>query len=144
MQVSRHHYQQQTEVFQCFQSNLFLFVKKLQMIHEPKEWIGECGMGLFTPWRNPYGDNAERAIEKLTNQKKLEYAVKEAYWPEARILALKKLTNPQTIAQIAQNEKEVASVRLEAIQRVTDEKTLLRIVCQTVSEEISNAALKKY
>jgi hypothetical protein len=58
-------------------------------------------MGLFTPaWKGKNREKACNAIERMTDQKKLVMAAKNAYWPEAQAAAIRKIHDDDVLLEI--------------------------------------------
>jgi hypothetical protein len=84
-------------------------------------------MGLFSPaWKSKNEEKALKAIEKMTDQRKLERAARDAYCRRARQAAIEKLTDQTVLADIAKNDKDWY-VRETAVKELTDQAVLTDI-----------------
>ena len=100
-------------------------------------------MGLFKPaWMDDWGEKAEKAVEKVTDQNTLTRIVKEAPSSAARRAAAKKLTNQSFLANIAKNDED-RFVRLAAVVGLTDQNALADIAKNSADDLIVNEVITK-
>jgi hypothetical protein len=100
-------------------------------------------MGLFTPaWKSKNEKRALRAVEKMTDQKKLERVAKEAESRSVRATAVRKLTDQTVLADIAKNDSNW-DVREAAVEKLTDQTVLADIAKNDSDGYIRSAAVKK-
>ena len=100
-------------------------------------------MGLFKPaWKNSNREKALKAIEKLTDQTKLERAALTAPDQFVRKEAAKKVINPNVLVQIVQND-HFDMVVDAALEQLSDAKSLAILVISGRSGRVQSAALKK-
>jgi hypothetical protein len=84
-------------------------------------------MGLFTPaWKSKNEKRALRAIEKMTDQKKLSEAAKTAESWKVRKASAEKIIDQITLARIAINDSD-SNVRLAAVGKITHPAILAKI-----------------
>jgi hypothetical protein len=90
-------------------------------------------MGLFTPaWKSENEKRALKAVAKMTNQRKLARAAKDALHCSVRQAAVEKLTNQALLADVAKNAKDdnrgwgvtLSDVRQAAVEKLTDQTLL--------------------
>jgi hypothetical protein len=102
-------------------------------------------MGLFTPaWKSKNEKRARRAVEKMTDQKKLARVAKEAENKDVRHAALNRINDVKAIISILmQADSEVALSAFEKISSNLDDDSLQIIVKMAISISVRAAAVKK-
>jgi DUF917 family protein len=129
-------------------------------------------MGLFTPaWKSKNEEKALRAVEKMTDRKKLEEVAKTAENGKVRRAAVKKITDQSVLADIARNDKdsdvckaavekiidlspsigeivkvdkdELKKFRLAAVEKLTDQSVLADIAKNAEDEYLREAAIHR-
>jgi hypothetical protein len=84
-------------------------------------------MSLFNPtWKSVASDKACAAVRKLTDQRELVRAAKEAPDFYARLIAVEALTSQDVLTDVALTEK-TAYIRLAAADMLTDRDTAERV-----------------
>ncbi|MCL2002398.1 MAG: hypothetical protein FWG72_00135 [Oscillospiraceae bacterium] len=92
-------------------------------------------MGLFKPaWQKGDYKQAMAYVETMTNQKKLEEVIESNYSKYTSFVAAKKITNKElaqpVFFQIACEWAFDDAIQLEAINRITDQKLLLKVITE--------------
>jgi hypothetical protein len=101
-------------------------------------------MRLFRPaWDSKNGRRAKKAVEKITDEAKLERIAKEARSGGAREAAVERVTNQSLLADIAQNDKEYYYVRIAAVKRVTDQSILADVAQNDKDSDVRWAAVER-
>ena len=99
-------------------------------------------MGLFTPdWNSKSYMKASRAVDKITDEKKLQKIAFMAIDQGIRKLAAKKITDQNVLIAIAKKTDETESVREAAVKRITDQNALIEIA--KTDEDVREAAIER-
>jgi hypothetical protein len=100
-------------------------------------------MGLFTPaWKSKNKEKALRAIEKMTDQKKLAKVAKTAESWEVRKRAVWKITDQSMLVDVAKNDGD-SRVRKAAVEELTDQSALADIAKNDKDSDVRKAAVEK-
>jgi hypothetical protein len=98
-------------------------------------------MGLFRPaWKSKNEYKAEKAVKKITNQKKLARIAIEAGSWTVRKVAVKKLTDQTVLAEVAIIDSD-SGVRRAAVENLTDQTLLAEIAIKDSNDYVRRAAV---
>ena len=111
-------------------------------------------MGLFIPaWKSKNPEKARRAVERLTNQKKIGEAAKKARHEEIRKLAVNKLTDEIVLADVAKYtftreiNRGIYTVHQDtcfpALEKLTDRRLIFEVAKSAWNPKLGEAAMKK-
>ena len=88
-------------------------------------------MGLFEPvWKTNKREKLEEAlaaVREISDPKKLQEAALNAYLPEVRSEALKRITDPRALSEIIFADSTAYEIRREAVSRISDPEVLEEI-----------------
>ena len=99
-------------------------------------------MGLFTPaWKSENYEDAKRAVEKITDNKKLEKIAFEANDEYICSVATRKITDQNILIKIAKTNK-YSSTRETATKKIADQNVLIKIAETDKDSSIRRVAIE--